>query len=97
MCWAVRSVLLAQLALVLAGAVMISALEKVGIGDALYFAFITGLTIGYGDIVAHTVGGRIVSVSLGVVGITFTGLIVAVAVRALHVADGPEGKIPESD
>lgn len=88
MCWAVRSVILAQLTLILAGAVMISALEKVGIGDALYFAFITGLTIGYGDIVAHTVGGRIVSVFLGVVGITFTGLIVAVAVRALQVADG---------
>ena len=87
MCWTVRSVLLAQLALVFAGAGLISALEKVAIGDALYFAFITGLTIGYGDIVAHTVGGRIVSVLPGIVGITFTGLLVAVAVRALQAAD----------
>ena len=82
--WVVRSVILAQVGLVLAGAVTIAAVEKIALGDAIYFAFITGLTIGYGDIVATTTAGRTVSVLLGFIGITFTGLVVAIAVRALH-------------
>ena len=86
MSWHVRSVYLSQLVLVLAGAVTIAATEKIPIGDAIYFAFVTGLTIGYGDIVAHSVAGRVVSVLLGIVGILFTGLIVAVAVHAVRDA-----------
>jgi len=86
MSWHVRSVYLSQLVLVLAGAVTIAATEKIPIGDAIYFAFVTGLTIGYGDIVAHSVAGRVVSVLLGIVGILFTGLIVAVAVHAVREA-----------
>ena len=86
MSWHLRSIYFAQVALIIAGAVIISATEKIPIGDAIYFAFITGLTIGYGDIVAHSVTGRIVSVCLGIVGILFTGLIVAVSVRAVREA-----------
>ena len=56
-------------------------------GDAIYFAFITDLTIGYGDIVATTKAGRTVSVLLGFIGMTFTGLVVAIAVRVLHKTD----------
>jgi hypothetical protein len=85
--WLVRNVILAQIGLILAGAVTIAAVEKIALADAIYFAFITGLTIGYGDIVAITTMGRTVSVFLGFVGITFTGLVVAIAVRALHKAD----------
>lgn len=81
-----RGVYFAQLALIIVGAVTIAGTEKLAIGDALYFAFITGLTIGYGDIVAHSVAGRVVSVLLGIVGILFTGLIVAVAVHAVREA-----------
>lgn len=87
MFWVVRSLVLAQVGLVLAGAVAIAAVENMAFGEAIYFACITGLTIGYGDIVAVTTAGRIVSVSLGFIGITFTGLAVAIAVRALQKAD----------
>jgi hypothetical protein len=43
----------------------------------LYFTFITGLTIGYGDVVPRTVAGRPLSILL-------TGLVVAVGVKALN-------------
>jgi uncharacterized membrane protein len=62
----------------------ISYLEKLPFGDALYFALITGLTIGYGDIVVKTPAGRILAVLIGFIGVLFSGLIIAIAVRALR-------------
>ena len=82
MTWHLRVVYLALPALILAGAVTIAELENMPLGEAVYFSFITGLTVGYGDIVPHTTVGRIVSVALGFVVILFTGLVVAVLVRA---------------
>jgi voltage-gated potassium channel len=82
--WHFRSVNLAILALLIVGALGIASVEEMPIGKALYFAFVTGLTIGYGDIVATTVIGRIISVLLGFVGIIFTGLVVAAAARAVQ-------------
>jgi hypothetical protein len=82
--WRVRGVVLALIALVVADAAVIVSVEKIAFGDALYFAFVTGLTIGYGDIVMHTPAGRLLALLIGLVGILFTGLIVAVAVHALR-------------
>ena len=76
--WHVRTVILALLALI-----VIAAVENMPIGDALYFAFITGLTVGFGDLVPHTGIGRLVAVLIGVVGMLFTGLVVAGAVHAV--------------
>lgn len=84
--WHLRSVHFALFALILAGAVAIAGVEKMPIGEAVYFAFITGLTIGYGDIVTSTPVGRIISILLGFVGIVFTGMVVAAAVHAVQEA-----------
>jgi uncharacterized membrane protein len=81
--WHVRSVNLALLALIVINGWAISFLEKLPFGDALYFAFITGLTIGYGDIVVKTPVGRILAVLIGFIGVLFSGLVVAAALRAL--------------
>ena len=51
---------------------------------SIYFSFVTGLTIGYGEIVAKTVLGRVVALLIGLIGIIFTGMVVAVAVRAVQ-------------
>jgi hypothetical protein len=82
--WHVKSVILALVALVVAGAGAITLLEKMPIADTLYFAFVTGLTIGYGDIVMKTPGGRLLALLIGLVGILFTGLLVAVLVYAVR-------------
>ena len=81
--WHVRAVILALLALVVVNAVPIALIEKIPFGDALYFAFVTGLTIGYGDIVMHTPVGRVIALLIAVVGILISGMIVAAAVYAV--------------
>jgi len=82
--WHVRTVILALVAFVVVDAAAIAHVEKMAFGDALYFAFVTGLTIGYGDIVMHTPVGRLVALLIGLVGILFSGLIVALAVHAVR-------------
>ena len=64
-------------------AAAIAYFEKIPFAEALYFAFVTGLTIGYGDISPVTPIGRVVAVLTGLVGILMTGLIAALAVYAL--------------
>jgi voltage-gated potassium channel len=55
-------------------------------GETLYFCGVTGLTIGYGDIVATTTAGRLIVLMLGFLGILVTGLVTAVSVLAVQRA-----------
>ncbi len=79
----VRHPLLALFVLMLVGAGVIAAAEGMGYGEALYLTLITGLTVGYGDLAPATALGRIVSILIGLTGLIFFGLIVAIATRAL--------------
>jgi voltage-gated potassium channel len=65
------------------GALLMSIVEGVSIGNSMYLSFITAFTIGYGDITPVTIIGRVLSVIIGLIGIIFTGLVVAIATRAL--------------
>jgi voltage-gated potassium channel len=80
--WAARMVILGLFALIIIGAWIISKVEGLSFGDSCYFSFVTGLTVGYGDIVAKTITGRVVALFIGWIGIIFTGINVAAAVRA---------------
>jgi hypothetical protein len=54
------------------------------VDDALYFTFVTGLTIGYGDLTPHHVVSRLLAVAIGFAGIVLTGLVAAICVQALR-------------
>jgi hypothetical protein len=83
--------------LIFCGGVAIWMVEDIALEPAIYFAFITGLTVGYGDIAPETTLGHVISVLIAFVGTVFVGLIVAVAARALsetvkerHAAEAEE-------
>ncbi len=81
--WYFHAVFLSLFALIVGIAAVITHIEKMPFGEALYFSFISGLTIGYGDIVVKTPFGRIMAVLLGIIGIIFTGMMVTVSIRAV--------------
>ena len=58
-------------------------LEGWRIGDATYFTFVTGLTIGYDDLVPLRFSTRLIAVVIGFSGVLLTGLVAAVGVSAL--------------
>lgn len=84
--WYLRSLYLMLIALILFGAVVIAAVEPLPFGHAVYFAFVTAFTIGYGDLVPHNALGHVMSVLLGFVGVIFTGLMVGAATLAVRKA-----------
>lgn len=53
------------------GAMSISAIDDMSIGDALWWSFVTTTTVGYGDIAPSSLGGRLVAMFLMLVGIGF--------------------------
>lgn len=57
------------------GAVAISVVEGISIGDALWWSFVTFTTVGYGDILLKTNLGRSIAIFLMVIGIGVIGVI----------------------
>jgi len=82
--WHVRLVILLMFLWLLVGAAAIAYFEEISFGEAIYFSFVTGLTIGYGDIVAKTAVGRLVAVLIGFIGVLFTGLVIAAVVETIR-------------
>src|SRR5215831_7166323 len=76
--WPVLSVILGiQLALGL----LTGFVEGWSLGDAVYFTLITGLTIGYGDLVPRQPLTRVLAIGIGFCGLFLTGLVAAIAVH----------------
>jgi hypothetical protein len=79
-------VLSAVLAIQLALGLLIGFVEDWSLGDTVYFTFITGLTIGYGDFVPRQTLTRSLAIVIGFSGLFVTGLIAAIAVQAMRSA-----------
>jgi hypothetical protein len=78
--WPVLSVLLVA---IIALGLVIGAIEGWSVQDSIYFAFVSGLTIGYGDLAPKTLVTRVLAIAIGICGVLVTALVAAVAVKAL--------------
>ena len=63
-------------------AVAVGRREGWGAADCLYYGFITATTVGYGDMTPTTGLGKLYAIMLAMIGLIFTGIMVALAVEA---------------
>ncbi len=60
--------------------------ERWGIFNSFYWSFITAFTVGYGDIRPKLKKSKATSIIIALLGIMFTGIVVAITVEAASVA-----------
>lgn len=81
--WPVISLLL----VVIAGlGIVVARLEGWPLFEGVYFSFVTGFTIGYGDLAPKGALARVMAIAIGLHGVLLTALLAAIAVRALQAA-----------
>jgi hypothetical protein len=73
----------ALLVIIVALGLVIGVIEGWSIHESIYFAFVSGLTIGYGDLAPKTLLTRTLAIAIGVCGVLLTALVAAIAVKAL--------------
>jgi len=81
--WPIVSVLLG---LIIALGVVVGLIEGWSLHESIYFAFVSGLTIGYGDLAPKSLLTRVLAILIGVCGVLLTALVAAIAVKALTTA-----------
>jgi len=81
--WPILSVLLA---LIIALGLVVGLIEGWSLHESIYFAFVSGLTIGYGDLAPKSLLTRALAILIGVCGVLLTALVAAIAVKALTTA-----------
>jgi hypothetical protein len=72
---------------------IISQLEGWSAFEGIYFAFVTGLTIGYGDLAPKLATSRVLAIVLGFNGVLMTAIFAAISIKAIEVtakAGSPE-------
>ena len=86
--WPILSVLLG---LIIGLGLIVGTVEGWSVHESIYFAFVSGLTIGYGDLAPKSLLTRVLAILIGVCGVLMTALVAAIAVKALTKAtDGDE-------
>lgn len=65
---------------------IVSQLEKWNKFDGLYWSFITATTVGYGDIRPLRKRSKIISVIIALIGMMFTGVIIAIVLNTASIA-----------
>ena len=87
--WPILSTLLGLIA---ALGLVVGLLERWSVHESIYFAFVSGLPIGYGDLAPKSLLTRALAILIGVCGVLLTALVAAIAVKALTAATTDDGK-----
>jgi Na+-transporting NADH:ubiquinone oxidoreductase subunit NqrD len=74
------------LGLIIAAGLVAGLMEGWSLQESIYFSFVSGLTIGYGDLAPKSLLGRVLAIAIGVCGVLVTALVAALAVKALTAA-----------
>jgi hypothetical protein len=80
--------------LIIALGLVIGLREGWSVQESIYFAFVSGLTIGYGDFAPKTLLARTLAILIGICGVLLTALLAAIAVKALSAATGDGDRQP---
>jgi voltage-gated potassium channel len=54
--------------------------------ESFYWSFVTGTTVGYGDLRPTHKSSRIIAIIIALIGLTFTGILIALAVYSATAA-----------
>ena len=65
---------------------LVCRIEKWKLFDGLYWSFITATTVGYGDVRPLKKASKLLSVLIALVGLMFTGIIIAVTLNTASIA-----------
>ncbi|NWK55604.1 two pore domain potassium channel family protein [Verrucomicrobiaceae bacterium N1E253] len=79
-------VLLFLLMIIILLGLFVGRIEKWRTSDAIYFAFITATTVGYGDLKPDQSISKMAAIVIALVGIVLTGIIVAVGLYSVDAA-----------
>jgi voltage-gated potassium channel len=63
-------------------------------GDSLWWAIVTLTTVGYGDIVPTTTGGRVIGVMIMITGIAILGVLAGSLASFFRISGAPEADAP---
>jgi len=85
--WPIFSILIV---LIVALGLIIGHLEGWAPYDGIYFGFVTGLTIGYGELVPKLPISRVLAIILGFNGVLMTAIFAAISVRAIEATIGAD-------
>ncbi len=86
--YAMRKILTGLISFIFVMGVFVGSIEGIGWWDGIYLAFVSALTVGYGDITPHTGIGRFICVGLlPITGMLLTGIMVAGAIKAIEIGN----------
>jgi len=74
------------LGLIIAAGLVAGVIAGWSVHESIYFAFVSGLTIGYGDLAPKLLLARVLAIFIGICGVLVTALVAAIAVKALTAA-----------
>jgi hypothetical protein len=80
------------LVVIVALGLVIGLIEGWKMTESIYFAFVSGLTIGYGDFAPKRLVTRVLAILIGICGVLLTALVAAIAVKALATRGEKDGK-----